>query len=537
MPRRDLAILLLVAWLAPAAGVGAALVGAGASVIAGVAVGAAVAGTAILLAARRVQSRRLESLRRMARRQLRALESGLPGLPSAAAAEAAPAELGRGVPEAPAGGGAGGAGGGGGGGGPAAGGLEADGSAAGEDGLQALAVEMGLVGQRITAQVKEVAKKTRNLEALIDGLDEPVFATGAQETVLLCNRPAEALIGVPAGTLRGRPVREVFTRRELLDMHAAARAGQSRRRQIRLTTPQGARTFQVSATPLPAAWGEGVFGAVLVLRDVTELAQAVQVKTDFVANASHELRTPVSAIRTAIETLQDGAKDEPPMRDRLLDVCANHVQRLEEMVRDLMDLSRLETPDMPVRIDAVPLEEMCESLQLIFEPVCAERALSLEFDFDPALGGLRTDPKLLSLILRNLVDNASKFAFEGSAITIAARRLRRDAAGASAGAPVGEIARFQVRDRGVGIPLSQQERVFERFYQVDPARSGFSPRRGTGLGLAIVKHACKALGGKVGLESVWGEGTTVWVEIPADFEPAAAPAAAPGSPGSPASLS
>jgi signal transduction histidine kinase len=425
------------------------------------------------------------------------------------------------------------------------------------DELDELHGAIAALGARVGAQLREVAKKSRNLEVLVDAVAEPVLATGEGDRVIFCNRAAELLLQAPPGGLIGRAITELFTRRELLELHAGARAGQPRRGEAPLTTAAGVRTFAISATPLPAAWGEGVYGAVLVLRDVTELAQAVQAQRDFVANASHELRTPVAALRIAIETLAEGAKDDPPMRDRLLGVCAAHVHRLEEMIRDLMDLSRLEQTQLPVRREPVSMADLEESLRLVFEPICSQRRLRLQFDFDPRLEGLWTDPRLLQLVLRNLIDNATKFAFEDSVIRIrgllTGERPERlppptpsgaghadgpsHAAGEGpddrpADPPPDAVARFQVIDRGVGIPLAQQERVFERFYQVDPARTGSGAssrgsRRGSGLGLAIVKHAATAMGGRVGINSVWGEGTSVWVDLPVTLEP---PAPTPGSP-------
>lgn len=397
------------------------------------------------------------------------------------------------------------------------------------------------IGERFERQVKEVAKKTRNLEALIDAVDEPLIATDDQERILLYNRSAEAILEVGPGELRGRPIREVITQAEVLDMHGAARAGQTRRGRARLTTPLGIRTFQVSALPVPAAWGEGIFGAVVVLRDVTELDQAVQVKTDFVANASHELRTPVAAIRGAAETLVDAIDDDPAMSRKLAKMVQTHAIRLEELLRDLLDLSRLESPEVPVASERVALEDVRRVLAQQFEHVCAQRRLTLAFEIEPELGEVVTDRKLLVLILRNLIENASKFAHEQTPIRVVGRLVEEEevSPGQSRG-----IARFEVIDRGVGIPLQHQERVFERFFQVDPARSGAGSgagsggglnagttpapagsRRGTGLGLAIVKHAAKRLGGQVGLTSVWGQGTTVWVEIPVGL--AGSPGAGP----------
>ena len=143
------------------------------------------------------------------------------------------------------------------------------------------------LAERLDVQFKEILKKTRNLEALIDAMDEPLLATDNQEHILLCNRSAEAAFDAEPGTLVGRPVREVITQTELAEMHDAARGGQTRRARVRVTTPLGRRTYQVSALPVPVAWGRGVFGAVLVLRDVTELDQSVQIKTDFVANIAN----------------------------------------------------------------------------------------------------------------------------------------------------------------------------------------------------------------------------------------------------------
>ena len=392
------------------------------------------------------------------------------------------------------------------------------------------------LGQRMTAQVKELAKKSRNLEALIDGLDDPVLATDRDDNVLLGNRPAAQLLGTPDGQLVGRNIRGLFTRAEILAMHARAKAGESVQARVPIVTATGARTYQVSAAPVPAAWGEGVFGVVLALRDVTELAQAIQVRTDFVANASHELRTPVAAIKVAVETLIDGGRDDPEMAGKLLEKIADHTRRLEELVRDLMDLSRMETPDLPVHIAPIDLIDVEQTLQTLFEPSLRSRRLTLAFEMDPRFVDLATDQKILLLVLRNLVENATKYAHERTTIVVRGRVLAEPPAGEIAPPPraptVDETvadapaawAHVEVSDRGIGIPLTQQDRVFERFFQADSARTGTgaSGKRGTGLGLAIVKHAARCLGGRVGLESVWQQGTTVWMEWPVRLVPAEA---------------
>lgn len=368
---------------------------------------------------------------------------------------------------------------------------------------------------RATSQAKDAAKKSRNLEALIDALDEPVLATNNADAVLLCNRAAEVFLGVGSGELRGRPIGELFTQAELLEMHAGARAGTVRRGRVKVTTITGVRTFQVSASPVPAAWGEGIFGAVLVLRDVTELDQAAAVKTDFVANASHELRTPVAAIKGAAETLAQCLRDDPKSAERFVKMIQGHATRLEEMLRDLLDLSKLESAEAHVYEEEIDLAVIQHSLHSLFGDDCTRRSLTLRFEFADELMGMRSDPKLLMLVLRNLVENATKFAYEGTTIRVTGALIDAGAAhGERKDAARGRVARFEVIDQGIGIPLTQQDRVFERYYQVDSARTGSGVKRGTGLGLAIVKHAVRSLGGQIGLASVWREGTTVWFEIP-----------------------
>ncbi len=350
-----------------------------------------------------------------------------------------------------------------------------------------------------------------NLRAILDAAATPLLATNAAGEVLVGNVAADEFFARPAGSLVGRSIEELFTQAEVLGLHASALAGKPRQGQVRLQRPDGQRVYQVLTAPVSLRLGDGSpqVGVVLSLRDVTELAQAVQLKTDFVANASHELRTPLSSIKAAVETLSDGAWEDETMRSRLAGMISGNVGRLEDMVRDLLDLSRLESPDAPVTLQSVSLSDIVAGLAEDFAPVCQERRIKLSFEVDPSVERLSTDPKLLTLILKNLIDNAAKFAYEDTTVRVGASPLP------GGGAPG---VRIQVSDRGVGIPIAQQQRVFERFFQVDPARTGFAHRRGTGLGLAIVKHAVKALGGAISVESLWKKGTTMTVEIPGCVE-------------------
>jgi len=361
-----------------------------------------------------------------------------------------------------------------------------------------------------------------NAQALLDSLADPVLATDPAGWVIRWNRAAAVFfdrLGGRAGTgLAGLGIDELFSQAEILGMHSVAAAGTTRQGQVKIARQGVNRIFQVLATPasldLGPSKGSLASAVVITLRDVTDLATAVQLKTDFVANASHELRTPLASIRAAVETMAE-PDAEPAMMGRFVQMIATNVGRLEELTRDLVDLSRLESPEAPVEIGPVSVVEMLEGLRAVFEPVCVERKLLIECDVWLEVAVIESDPRALALIFKNLLENATKFAYEGTTVRVVGRVLGDSGAAGGAGERERrEGASFEVIDSGIGIPLSHQPRIFERFYQSDSARSGQSQRRGTGLGLAIVKHAVKSLGGSVSVSSVWKQGTTMRVELP-----------------------
>lgn len=369
----------------------------------------------------------------------------------------------------------------------------------------------------IRDQSRASAMDQANIRAVLDAVESAVFCTDSAGRVMVANTAGERFFA--NRSVVGARIEELFTQAEILGLHANAAAGRNATVQIRMNRAEGARVCQAMAYRVPwqraalrddeAARPErGREAIVIVIRDVTELAMAVQLKAEFVANASHELRTPLASIRGAVETIQDGAKDEPAMLDRLSQMIAQNVSRLEDLVRDLLDLSRLESPDIVVTREAIRLEIIVEQLQEMFMPVCVERKIAIAADIDPACAVITSDAKLLTLILKNLFDNATKYAYPETAVRVVARPIQPAAPGGRPG------VRISVVDLGMGIPIGHQQRVFERFYQVDPSRSGVAVRRGTGLGLAIVKHATKTLGGNIRVESVWKQGTTMIVELP-----------------------
>ncbi|MFG0241822.1 MAG: sensor histidine kinase [Phycisphaerales bacterium JB054] len=373
---------------------------------------------------------------------------------------------------------------------------------------------------RLRAQLANGAEAGRALRALLDATDEAVIACDADSMVVVANRSAMGLLA--PGSSRpvvGEPLEQLLTDSRALRAVTGARRGEAARARARLLTGEGPRIVEVAAEPIsggPFAI-EDPPAVVITLRDVTEQAIAMQLKTDFVANASHELRTPLASIRTAAETMLEIGNESPAMQTKLATMISSNAERLEELARDLLDLSRLESPETECEIVRADLRDIASGLAELFATSCTERGIELVFEIEPAHADIWTDEKLIRLVLRNLIDNAIKFAYEGTAVRVVASQVAAEAATPGNGAPPSTgrgTLRLQIIDRGIGIPLPQQQRVFERFYQVDEARTGSPRRRGTGLGLAIVKHALRALHGTIRVESVWQQGTTMTVDLP-----------------------
>ncbi len=349
---------------------------------------------------------------------------------------------------------------------------------------------------RSESESTQASERADRLDELIEAIGNPVIAIGPDGVVVHANMRASTILGLTK-PLAGRYVEEVVTKAELLDRISRGRRGELWRGSIRLPSAGGVKVSDVSIVPLSTDRPASV---VVTLSDITELDGALKLKTDFVANASHELRTPIAAIKGAAETLAIAYADEA-MRTRLMGMIESHVLRLEEMVSDLLDLSKLESESMKLELKPVSLAAVGEEMSQLLGDLCEKRDVSLDFDVAPEVETIRTDKRLLVLIAKNLIENAVKFTPTGSSVRIQAR-LGNQA----------DSCVIRVSDKGQGIPLAQQQRIFERFYQVDPARSG--AQRGTGLGLAIVKHAARLLDGSVEVESVWQQGTTMIVTLP-----------------------
>ncbi len=238
-------------------------------------------------------------------------------------------------------------------------------------------------------------------------------------------------------------------------------------------------------------------GAVLSLEDQTDRLRLEHVRRDFVANVSHELRTPLASLRLLIETLLNGALEEPEVATRMLNQMLGEVDSMTQLAQELLDLSMIESGQMPMQVARANLHEIVDEQILHYEPMAQQKQMHIEDDVSDELI-VEVDRKMIGRVLGNLIHNAIKFTPDRGHLTLGAER------------DSGQI-KVRVADSGVGIPPEDLPRIFERFYKVDRARG----KSGTGLGLAIARHVVEAHGGRIWAESVEGKGATFYFTLPA----------------------
>ena len=304
------------------------------------------------------------------------------------------------------------------------------------------------------------------------------------------------------GEVRGKTILETFRSHELLELWEQVQR-ESHLRRIELEVPgKNARSFEVSAAILPGRAG-GIDGGVFIFHDMTRIKQLENTRREFVANVSHELRTPLTLIKGFVETLQDGAKNDPQLTDRFLGTIEKHTDRLTFLIEDLLTISRLESGQIVLNQQPINLRESVERVLDDLESRAAERKIALNNEVADHLEVL-ADADRLQQVLFNLIDNAIKYGRAEGSVWISADPLEDHTVQAC------------VRDNGPGIPSESVERVFERFYRVDKARS--REQGGTGLGLAIVKHIIQSHRGEVWVQSELGRGSSFFFTLPTAAE-------------------
>jgi two-component system phosphate regulon sensor histidine kinase PhoR len=359
------------------------------------------------------------------------------------------------------------------------------------DEIGALGGSINQLADGIERSIAALARERGLLESVVDGIDQGIVALDDERRVRLMNDAARKILDLSEAPV-GDALIDHIRIPAILDLLPPAEPGRAE-----YQTPAGAR---VVVEVIPSSSGEG---CLVMLQDVTAVRRLETIRRDFVANVSHELRTPVSIIRANAETLLGGAKDDPVFSAKLIDGLHRNAERLARILADLLDLSRLEAGQYRFELAPVDVRDAIDQAVASLDHAVSTKGVSVAVAAAPG-SSVRADAKALDQVLVNLIDNAIKYTPSGSHVWIDVH-------------PRGERVRIEVRDDGPGIAPRNRERVFERFYRVDPGRS--RELGGTGLGLSIVKHLIESMGGQVGVEPNQPRGTTFWVELAAAAPP------------------
>ncbi len=353
--------------------------------------------------------------------------------------------------------------------------------------------------QELGQRLDELARDRALMRAILSGMIEGVVVVDAAGRLQLANGAARDMLGLREQDT-GRHYLEIVRHPGVASQIGSALDGHDAAGVEVILNRNPDRTFVARAAPVALTKAPGQPGAVLVLYDVTDLKRADRIRRDFVANVSHELRTPLTAIRGYVEALLDEAPGEGPAR-KFLDVIQRHAARMERLVRDLLRLARLDAGQETLDLAECAVAPLFDDVQADLAPLIERRGHQVTTRVEPGAETVRADPAKLHDVIRNLVENAVHHTPERTTIQLSAEAN-------------GEAVRLAVADSGPGIPQTDRQRVFERFYRVDKARARGTEEGGTGLGLAIVKHLVGLHAGRVDVSDREGGGTVVAVTLP-----------------------
>jgi len=370
---------------------------------------------------------------------------------------------------------------------------------AGSSEVRDLANTFNIMTDRLALSFTELEHDKEQLRIILSGMADGVVAFDNDHRVVFANDRAAQLLEFPPDAFVGRKLWEVTRQRTIQEVADKALRGVGPYREELDWKGTAVKSLAIYALRLP---GPNSPGAVMVLHDTTEIRRLERLRQDFVANVSHELKTPLANIKSSVEVLIDGAAEDPATRGIFLTEIDDQANRLDALVGDLLSLARLESGDTPLEFENVPVEDAVHA--------CLDRhrtraeAKKLTLDGVALVGcphnlAVRADDRALAQVLDNLVDNAIKYTPNGGRVTARWEVTTQHVC-------------IEIVDTGIGIPEKDLPHVFERFYRVDKARS--REMGGTGLGLAIVKHVTQAMKGHMKVTSVLGQGTTFRVCLP-----------------------
>ena len=362
-----------------------------------------------------------------------------------------------------------------------------------------IADDLNAMGAQLKARIETVEEQKNELQTILDNMTEPVLFTDQALHILRINGAAENLFGISDKKDRDRSLIELFMNSELNHFaEKLVKDGVSGEEEITLYLPKPVH-LEIHGNVLFDNTGDQVNALLLVMHDITKTTKLQQMRKDFVANVSHELKTPITMVKGYVETLLDTPDMKPEKSNEFLRIIEKHSLRVEAIINDLLFLSGIEKNDIDtLSLEAIPAVDLVTSAAAASEPLAEEKNIKITIDCDEGIT-MNVYPLLAEQAVVNLVDNAVKYSGKDTEIKIRVTAAEN-----------GKTV-ISVKDKGCGIAADQQSRIFERFYRVDKARSRDSG--GTGLGLSIVKHIALIHNGTIEVKSTPGKGSTFTLRI------------------------
>lgn len=370
----------------------------------------------------------------------------------------------------------------------------------GTDEFQKIAGGLNSLGSALKHKFQELAEERKNLSVVLEHMAEGVIAFDERRRILLMNPAAGVLFNVDRNKIREKSVLEVTRSEKIEEMARRSILGKSVVTEEMEITQEKEMILKIQAIGIPEEEGAGVVGGILVFYDMTEIRNLEKMRKEFVANVSHELKTPLTSIKGFIETLLSGTYKNPGQSEAFLKMMEQDSDRLTRLIDDLLELSRVESKKVQLKLETLSLNQEAAKSLLLCQRLIEEKSLKLENHITEENDfSVRADADKLQQIFINLIDNAVKFNRVNGRIILRAEKVH-------------SFVKISVEDTGCGIPQKDLSRIFERFYRVDKARS--RALGGTGLGLAIVKHLVEAHGGDVSCQSTVEKGSIFSFTLP-----------------------
>jgi len=363
-----------------------------------------------------------------------------------------------------------------------------------------LAFAMNEMAKELDTKIFQITRQTRELEVILASLEEGVIAVDTKNRIFKLNKAAASLLGVSSEEFHTTRINEIVKNEYLVNFISKAISSDEHLQEEILINKDEKEHIILTYSSILKNSDEKVIGALIVLNNVTHIKKLERVRRDFIANVSHELRTPITSIKGYAEALIDGAIDDREQAIRFSNTILNQSNRLNNIIEDLLSLSRLEQDSKETELNR-EIVNICDVLKSAIQ-VCSIKAESSEVKIDLICSNSLTaniNPSLIEQVLVNLLDNAIKYSPKGEKVLLFCEKAKDELI-------------ISVEDKGCGIPEKHLPRIFERFYRVDKARS--RKLGGTGLGLAIVKHITQAHGGYASVKSDAGKGSVFSVHLP-----------------------